>query len=77
MSNRIIEANSILDADERIAALQGLEAEIVSEKALCLPLAAERINYIVSPGLKNFHLGWQGWVCCATHDVEIDDSYNE
>ncbi len=77
LSNRIIEANSILDADERIAALQGLEAEIVSEKALYLPLAAERNNYIVSPRLKNFHLGWQGWVCCATHDVEIDDSYNE
>lgn len=77
LSNRIIEANNILDEDERIKALQGLEAEIVSEKAIYMPVAAETNTYIISPRLKNFQLGWQGWVCCATHKVEIDDSYNE
>lgn len=77
LSTRIAEANALLDSNERIAALQGLEAEIVSEKALYLPLAAEKNTYIISPRLKNFQLGWQGWVCCSTHTVEIDDSYNK
>ena len=77
LSDRIKKANGLLDAEERIAALQGLEAEIVTEKALYLPIAAEKRTCIISPRLKNFQLGWQGWVCCSTHNVEIDESYNK
>ena len=77
LSNRIMEANGILDEEERIAALQGLEEEIVQEEAVYLPVASQKNYYVISPRLKNFQLGWQGWVCCATHTVEIDDSYNE
>lgn len=77
LSKRIIEANNIMDADERIKAFQALENEIVSEKALYMPLAAEKRHAIISPRLKNFQLGWQGWVCVSTHSVEIDDSYNK
>lgn len=77
LSDKIKEANAKLDPKERIAALQALESEIVTEQALYLPIAAEKRTCIISPRLKNFQLGWQGWVCCSTHNVEIDDSYNK
>ncbi|SHJ58476.1 peptide/nickel transport system substrate-binding protein [Hathewaya proteolytica DSM 3090] len=77
LSKKIEEANGILDANERIKALQDLEKVITSEKSLYLPIVGKKMNYIISPRLKNFKLGWQGWVCCSTHDVEIDKSYNK
>lgn len=77
LSNQIKEANAILDQEKRIEALQGLEKTIVSDEALYLPVAAKKRTCILSPRLQNFQLGWQGWVCCATHHVEIDSSYNK
>lgn len=56
LSDKIKEANAKLDPKERIAALQAIESEIVTEQALYLPIAAEKRTCIISPRLKNFQL---------------------
>lgn len=76
LSNKIIEANGLLNPSERLEALKALENEIVSEEAVYLPLVSETNHYIISPRLNDFQLGWQGWVALSTGRVSIDASYN-
>lgn len=74
LSEKIIAANNIQDSTERIKALQALDVPIVDDDACYLPIVAEKRHAIVSPRVKDFHLGWQGWVCMSTHDLSIDNS---
>lgn len=76
LSKKIEQANKQLDPEKRIQELQGLENEMVSEQALYLPLLAEKRYYIISPRLKDFQLGWQGWVALSTAKVSIDESFS-
>lgn len=68
---RIRNARSIVDPDERIAEYQELERIIVQEEAAWIPLYSRLHLFVVSDRVSGFELLWNGWSANNYKQIEI------
>ena len=61
VSNEVVRARTIVNADERIKLYQDLEKKIIQEDAAWVPLYSKQHLFVVNPRVKNYKILWNGW----------------
>ena len=73
VSNEVVRARTIVNADERIKLYQDLEKKIIQEDAAWVPLYSKQHLFVVNPRVKNYKILWNGWSGNMYHDMYIEE----
>ena len=70
--DRVSNACSIIDEEERLAEYRALERKIVQEDCAWIPLFSNKHYFIVNQRVKHFRVPWNGWSDTQYRDVVIE-----
>ncbi len=71
--DRVYNACTIVNDEERLREYQELERIIVQEDCAWIPLFSNEHYFIVNERVKNFRVSWNGWTDTQYRDVVIED----
>lgn len=68
---RVRQARSIVDEEQRIRAYQDLERRIIQEDAAWIPLFSREHYFVINKRVKGFQVPWNGWSNTCYRDVAL------
>lgn len=73
VNNKLEQARTMVDQNQRIQLYQELEKTIVQQDAAWVPMFTLNHLFVVQPKIKNFKVAWNGWSDMPYFGVEIAD----
>lgn len=73
-SNKVVEARSMVNLDERIEVYRELEKQIIQEDATWVPLYSKQHIFVVNPRVQNYIVMWNGWTGNMYYNMYIDNT---
>ena len=73
-SNKVVEARSMTDPDERVEVYRELEKQIIQEDAAWVPLYSKQHIFVVNPRVQNYVVMWNGWSGNMYYKMSIDNT---
>lgn len=74
MSEKVVEARTMNDPDERVEVYRELEKQIIQEDAAWVPLYSKQHIFVVNPRVQNYVVMWNGWSGNMYYKMSIDNS---
>lgn len=72
--DKVVEARSMVDQEERIAVYRELEKQIIQEDATWVPLYSKQHIFVVNPRVQNYVVMWNGWTGNMYYNMYIDNT---